>query len=259
MKRTAYTRTMRKKIRQAWLLVLVLLLQPSVIQAAEIRVAVASNFSDAIKEIAGMFEQQTGHRITLAFGSTGKHYAQIINGAPFEAFFAADVRRPKLLDEEGVARPGSRFTYAVGKVVLWSPVPDRIDTGGNGLGAGDFKYLAVANPKLAPYGKAAEQILRAQGVWDTLRTRMVRGENIGQTFQFVSSCNAELGFVAYSQIKRPGATIEGSFWEPPQSLYSPIEQQAVLLKEDPVARQFLDFVKSDAVREIIQEYGYGTS
>ncbi len=227
-------------------------------QADEIHVAVASNFSDAIRDLTRVFEQQTGHRITLVFGSTGKHYAQIRNSAPFDAFFAADVRRPKLLEEAGIARPGSRFTYAIGKVVLWSPDPERVDGHGRVLSTGDFRHLALANPKLAPYGRAAAQVMRALGVWDALQGRMVRGENIGQTFQFVKTGNAELGFVAYAQIRRPGASIKGSLWRPPQSLYSPIEQQAVLLKDSRAARRFLSFVKSGKAREIIQGYGYDT-
>ncbi|MBF0352524.1 MAG: molybdate ABC transporter substrate-binding protein [SAR324 cluster bacterium] len=226
--------------------------------ADELRVAVASNFSDAIKEIAQAFEKKTDHQITLAFGSTGKHYAQIKNGAPFHAFFAADVERPKLLEEEGVAQPDSRFTYAVGKVLLWSPTEDLVDARGEVLNSGRFRYLALANPKLAPYGNAAEQVLQAKGAWETLQNRMVRGENIGQTYQFVISGNAELGFVALSQVKKPGATITGSYWAPPQSFYDPIEQQAVLLKNNVVARDFLSFVRSEPVRKIIQNYGYGT-
>ena len=240
-------------------LLLILLFCHLPASAGEIRVAVASNFTEAIKEIADLFEQRTGHRIKLAFGSTGKHYAQIRNGAPFEVFFAADVKRAKLLDEEGIARPGSRFTYAIGKVVLWSPEPDLIDPHGRILNKGDFRHMALANPKLAPYGRAAVQILQAQGVLSQLQDRMVRGENIGQAYQFVSSGNAELGFVAYSQIKRPDNTPDGSYWEPPQSLYKPIEQQAVLLRDSDVARQFLEFVKGAEAREIIQAHGYGVS
>ncbi len=225
--------------------------------ADEIRVAVASNFADTIREISGAYEEETGHRVLLSFGSTGKHYAQIRNGAPFDVFFAADVRRPELLEEEGVALPGTRFTYAIGRVVLWSPVSDLVDPAGKVLADGDFRYLSIANPRLAPYGKAAEQIMKEQGVWGTLEGRMVRGENIAQTYQFVRSGNAELGFVALSQIKSPGASAEGSSWLPPQSLYDPIEQQAVLLREDAVARDFLDFTRnSERARKIIRSYGY---
>ena len=226
--------------------------------ADEIRVAVASNFADAARSISRRFESGTGHKVKLIFGSTGKHYAQIKNGAPFDAYFAADVRRAKLLDEEGVAIPGSRFTYAVGKVVLWSPKAGYVDSEGRVLAGETFRHLAIGNPKLAPYGKAAWEILNARGIWNAIQGRMVRGENIGQTFQFVRSGNAELGFVAYSQVKRPGHPIAGSFWEPPQSLYSPIEQQAVLLKDNNAARAFLSFVKGDEALAIICDFGYGT-
>ncbi|MGH8558098.1 MAG: molybdate ABC transporter substrate-binding protein [Methylococcales bacterium] len=226
--------------------------------ADEISVAVASNFTDAIKTIAARFEADTAHKVTLIFGSTGKHYAQIKNGAPFDAFFAADVERPELLEKEGLASPGSRFIYAVGKIVLWSPRAGYVDSQGKVLQQQPFRYLALANPELAPYGKAAREVLQAYGVWDALQERIVRGENIEQTYQFVDSGNAELGFVAYSQIRRPGHPVAGSFWEVPQSLYSPIEQQAVLLKDREAARAFLSFVKGDESRTIIQGFGYDT-
>ncbi len=224
--------------------------------ADEIRVAVASNFTYVVKNIAKHFTARTGHTVALIFGSTGKHYAQIKNGAPFDVFLAADVRRPDLLEQEGVALPGSRFTYAVGKVVLWSPKGEYVDSAGEVLERGRFRHLAIANPKLAPYGKAAQEILHARKIWDTLQGSIVRGEDIGQTLQFVKSGNAELGFVSYSQIKRPGYPLEGSFWEIPQSLYTPIEQQAVLLKENSIARAFLAFLKSEKSRNLIREYGY---
>ncbi len=226
--------------------------------ADEIRVAVASNFTTAIRDIAGRFEQQSGNKVTLVFSSTGKHYAQIIHGAPFDAFFAADARRPELLDTEGVALAGSRFTYAVGKLVLWSPDADRVDSTGKVLEQGDFRHLALANPRLAPYGRAAREVLEKRGLWEDLQNRMVRGENIGQAFQFVGSGNAELGFVAWSQVRRPDQPASGSWWEIPQELYSPIEQQAVLLKDNPVARDFIAYVRSEEVLEIIRAYGYGT-
>jgi molybdate transport system substrate-binding protein len=245
-------------IRHILITALVLLLGTKQILADEIHVAVASNFTDAIKDIASVFEQETGHKVTLIFGSTGKHYAQIKNGAPFEAFFAADVKRPKLLEQESVALPGSRFTYAIGKVVLWSPQAGLIDADANVLEVGGFRHLAMANPKLAPYGKAAQQVMQAKGVWEALQGRLVRGENISQTFSFVNSGNAELGFVALSQIRKPGTDSKGSFWQPPQSLYDPIEQQAVLLKDNATAGAFLDFAKSEQARAIIQGYGYGT-
>jgi len=226
--------------------------------ADEIRVAVASNFADTMREITGRFEQQSGHKVTLVFGSTGMHYAQIRNGAPFDAFFAADVKRPKLLEEEGITLADSRFTYAVGKVVLWSPDADYVDPAGEVLEQGDFRHLALANPKLAPYGRAARQVLKKRGQWQNLQDRMVRGENVGQAFQFVKSGNAELGFVAWSQIKRPGQPMAGSWWAIPPALYSPVEQQAVLLNANPVARDFLTFVRGNEALRIIGAYGYGT-
>ncbi|MES9963003.1 MAG: molybdate ABC transporter substrate-binding protein [Candidatus Sedimenticola sp. 20ELBAFRAG] len=223
----------------------------------EIRVAVASNFTEVMKRLAARFEERTGHRVKLIFGSTGKHYAQIKNGAPFDLFFAADSKRPRLLEEEGAALPGSRFTYAIGKLVLWSPNPGLVDPEATVLRQGTFRHLAIANPKLAPYGKAAREVLLKYKLWDSLRGRSVRGENIGQTFQFVKSGNAELGFVAYAQVKRPGQPIEGSYWAVPQALYSPIAQQAIQLKESEVAKAFISFVKGDESLQIIQGFGYG--
>ncbi len=224
----------------------------------ETRVAVASNFADAMRGVVARFEQRSGHQVTLAFGSTGKHYAQIKHGAPFDAFFAADVERPRRLEEEGAGLPGTRFTYAVGRVVLWSSRRDYVDPAGEVLDKGDFSHLALANPRLAPYGKAALEILESRGLWQSLQKRLVRGENIGQTYQFVKTGNAELGFVAWSQIKRPGQPVEGSWWEVPQALYSPIEQQAVLLRDDTGARAFLTFTRSEEALQIIRSYGYGT-
>ena len=226
--------------------------------AEEIRVAVASNFTEAIRQVAGRFEQGSGHQITAVFGSTGKHYAQIKHGAPFHAFFAADVKRPRLLEEQGLGVPGSRFTYAIGKLVLWSPKADYVDPSGQVLKNGDFRYLALANPKHAPYGRAAQEVLGAAGLWQTLQQKLVRGENIGQTFQFVKTGNAELGFVAWSQLQRPGQPAPGSWWTISQTLYAPIEQQAILLRDNAVARSFLSFVRSEEATETIRVHGYGT-
>jgi len=247
-----------KKIISRHLLVIICLLLPIITPAMadEINIAVASNFAEPIKEIASRYETQSGHRINLVFGSTGKHYAQIKNGAPFAAFFAADARRPELLETEGVALPGSRFTYAVGHIVLWSPKAGYVDAQGDILQQKPFRHLAVANPRLAPYGKAAQQFLQGRKLWEGLQDRMVRGENIGQTFQFVRSGSAELGIVAYSQVKRPGHPLEGSLWEVPATEYAPIEQQAVLLEENPVAREFMAFIKSQEAINIILAYGY---
>ncbi len=226
--------------------------------ADEIHVAVASNFANALKIIAREFETATGHRVIVSIGATGKHYAQIRHGAPFDIFFAADSRRPQLLEAEGIALPGSRFTYAIGKLVLWSPKPGYVDTQGEILQTGEFQHLAIANPRLAPYGKAAQEVLQAQGLWETLKERAVRGENIGQAFQFVKSGNAELGFVAWSQVRRPGQPAAGSWWDVPTSLYTTIEQQAVLLEDSPATQAFVTFINSEAARAIIRQSGYGT-
>lgn len=225
------------------------------VQAAEIRVAVASNFIAAAEAVSRQFERDSGHQVKLSFGSTGKHYAQIRHGAPFDLFFAADGARPQRLEQEGRAVAGSRFTYAYGQLVLWSPSPTRVDEQGAVLENGDFRYLAVANPKLAPYGKAAEELLQQRNLLTALRGRMVRGENVGQTFHFVMSGNAELGLVAYSQVKQQQG---GSLWVVPQPLYTPIQQQAVRLSESPAAKAFVDFVRSEAALEIIRSYGYRT-
>ncbi len=236
---------------------LLLLLIASQAMGDEIRVAVASNFTEAIKMISSRFESATGHKVTLISGATGRHYAQLKNGAPFHAFFSADERRPQLLEQEGQIVPGSRFTYALGKVILWSPRPNYIDPRLRVLEEQTFHHLAIANPKLAPYGKAAQEILATNKAWKTPRGKIVRGENIGQTFQFVQSGNAQLGFVAYSQVKRPGQAMQGSWWDVPQNLYSPIEQQAVLIKDNAVARDFLAFIKQNESLEIIRGFGYG--
>lgn len=225
---------------------------------ATLRVAVASNFADTLSAVAARFEQESGHQLILIPGSTGKHYAQIHHGAPFDIFLAADTLRPELLQQEGLALPGTRFTYAVGKLVLWSPDEGVVDPAGKVLEQPDFRHLAIANPKLAPYGQAAWEVLQARGLWDALEDRLVRGENISQTIQFVDSGNAELGFVAWSQVQRPGRQPTGSWWEVPQVLYTPIEQQAVLLRDSPLARDFLAFLRSEEVRTILRDYGYGT-
>lgn len=217
----------------------------------ELRIAVASNFKGPAAEIVEKFQKQTDSNVTLTVGSTGKLYAQIRNGAPFDVFLSADSETPERLERELATANGSRFTYAVGKIVLWSPDPELVDGEGKVLES-DFERLAIANPRLAPYGLAAEETLKKLGLWEKVEGRLVRGESIGQTFQFVSTGNAELGFVARSQ------TIgqRGSLWEVPQELYTPIEQQAVILSGDESARKFLEFLKSEQSQTIIRRYGY---
>lgn len=224
----------------------------------EIRLAVASNFKAPAAEIVREFEKRTGRLVTVSLGSTGKHYAQISNGAPFDLFLAGDSERPERLEGEGIAVEGTRFTYATGKLVLWSADPGFVDDEGKVLESGEFSKIAIANPELAPYGRAAEEVLRKRGLWDRLANAVVRGENIGQTYQFVASGNAEMGFVSYSQIIGSDGDPEGSFWEVPRELYTPIEQQTVLLKETPGGREFLEFLASSDAKKIIRKYGYST-
>jgi len=234
-------------------LAFLLLFFPLMTEAGHARVAVASNFSVAIKQLQQAFEASSEHQLSLIFSSTGKLYAQIKYGAPFDIFFSADVKRPKLLEEEGLIVESSRFSYALGKLVLWSPDKDLIQSGVEVLGKQDFTHIAVANPKLAPYGRAAKEALQALGYWQQLQPKMVRGESIGQALQFVRSGNAKLGFVAYSQIAQHS---KGSYWDIPDSLYSPIVQQAVLLKEKPAAVAFIDFMHSKEAQELLLKNGY---
>ena len=223
----------------------------------EIHIAVASNFTTTMRVLAERFEEQTGHAVVLLPGSTGKHFAQIMNGAPFDAFFAADTQRPERLEAEGRIIPGSRFTYAIGKLVLWSPDPDLVDSYGAVLESGTFRRLAIANPRLAPYGRAAQQFLESRGILKSLQPKLVRGENISQAFQFVASGNAELGLVALSQLMQSGRHGEGSRWQVPDKLHTPIEQQAVLLSDSAAAVDFMRFAKSESARAIIRDSGYG--
>ena len=210
-----------------------------------------------MSDLVERFELQTEHTVLVSSGSTGNHYAQIRNGAPFDAFFAADSERPRLLEQEGHAVAGSRFLYAVGRLVLWSPEPRYVDDQGRVLETQDFRRLSIANPDLAPYGAAARETLIARGLWERLMPRLAMGQDIGQAYAFVQTRNAELGFVALAQLRQPGREIEGSYWLVPESVHRPIAQEAVLLRDVPAARAFLDFVKAPEAREIIRSYGYG--
>lgn len=229
---------------------------PASSAADTIRVAVASNFANAIKPLVTQFENNTGHQVLVALGSTGKHYAQIQHGAGFDVFLAADVRRPLLLEQNKQAVAESRFTYAIGKLVLWSHRPGMIDNSRTVLTTHKFDHLAMANPKLAPYGKAARQVLQSLNLWQKLHPRIVRGENIGQTFQFVMSGNAELGFVALSQVIALNNSESGDYWIVDKILYEPIEQQAVLLSDQPAAHAFIEYLQSDEARTTIKRSGY---
>jgi molybdate transport system substrate-binding protein len=229
------------------------------IDAAEVQVAVAANFATAMKGIARRFEEATGHTLKLTFGSSGKFFAQIMNGAPFEVFLSADVEKPMRLEEQAMAVEGSRFTYAVGSLVLWSRDPKLIEDDGSALYEGKFNHLAVANPRLAPYGAAAADTLMALGLWDELQSRIVRGENVSQTYQFVATGNAELGFVALSQITQDGKIAYGSAWIVPAVMYSPIRQEAVLLnkgRHNKVASALLQYLRGSDAKAIIKAHGY---
>jgi molybdate transport system substrate-binding protein len=232
-------------------------LLPGLAGAGEVRVAVAANFTDAAREIAAAFTAQTGHQAAMSFGSTGQLYAQISQGAPFEVFLAADAARPQKALEEGFAVEGTDFTYAVGRIVLWSADAGLV-TGGETLRAAGFDRIAIANPVTAPYGAAAAEAMKALGVFDALRAKFVQGNNIAQTFQFVQTGNAELGFVAASQIAGSEA---GSRWQVPAGLHAPIRQDAVLLKrggDNAAARAFLDFLRGPVAAAVIGKYGYAT-
>ncbi len=222
-------------------------------------VAVASNFTKPMTEIAAEFEKATGHTAQLSFGSSGKFVSQVENGAPFEVFLAADENTLLKLEQVGLAVAKSRFTYALGKLVLWSSTANYVDEKGDILAKGGFQYIALADPKLAPYGAAAIEVLTNKNVFSKLKPLFVLGENISQTHQFVSTGNAELGFVAMSQVSENGKITSGSGWIVPQNLYAPIKQDAVLLTlgaENPAAKALLDYLKSAQAKAIIQKYGY---
>ncbi len=228
-------------------------------RADTVAVAVAANFAAPMQKIAAAFEADTGHKADLSFGATGKFYAQITNGAPFQVLLSADDTTPAKLESEGKAVANSRFTYAIGALVLWSPQANTVDAQGNVLKVGDFKHLAIANPKLAPYGAAAVQVMDKLGVAAALQPRLVQGENIAQTFQFVSTGNAQLGFVALSQVMTDGKIHRGSAWQVPASLHAPIRQDAVLLnpgKDSAAAAALIAYLRGSKARAIIQSHGY---
>ncbi|MEF8726755.1 MAG: molybdate ABC transporter substrate-binding protein [Accumulibacter sp.] len=235
------------------------LLTAASVHADEISVAVAANFASPMQKIAAEFESDGGHTIVASFGSTGKLYAQIKAGAPFEVLLAADDETPARLEREGEGVAGSRFTYAVGKLVLWSRREGFVDGKGEVLGRTDLHHLALANPRLAPYGAAGVQTLQALGLLEKLRPKFVTAESITQAYQFVASGNAELGFVALSQVYRDGRIAEGSGWIVPPQLHDPIRQDAVLLirgkgRQGPTA--LLEYLRGEKATSIIKSFGY---
>ncbi len=234
-------------------------LLPLAASAVETTVAVAANFTGPMERIAQEFEKATGHKAVVAYGTVGKFYAQIKNGAPFDVLVSADDETPMRLEKDGLALPESRFTYAIGKLVLWSTKPGLVDDQGAVLKRADFRHLAVANPKVAVYGAAAVEAMNKLGVFAAIENKIVLGENITQAYQFVATGNAELGFVALSQIYKDGQFAAGSHWLVPPQLYPPLKQDAVLLsrgKGNPAAEALLAYLKSQPARKIIRAYGY---
>ena len=227
--------------------------------AAEAQVAVAANFAEPIKAIAAVLEKTTGHTIRVTLGATGKLYAQIANGAPFDVLLAADTTTPEKLEKEGLTQPGSRFTYATGKLVLWSAKTGRVDHSGKVLTAADLGKVAHAAPKVAPYGAAAKEAMENLGLTAPLASKLVVGESIGQTFTFAATGNADVGFVALSQVLEGGKLKSGSVWVVPQHLYSPIRQDAVVLKKaatNAAAQALVTLLQSPKVKDLIRSYGY---
>lgn len=254
---------LRRDLAVALLLVCAMVL-PHSVRSDTLRLAVASNFATVIDDIAAGFERDTGHELSVSLGSTGKHFAQILHGAPFDVFLAADTERPERLESTGRIVPGSRFTYAIGRLVAWAPrrdslrlpadlakpTADRLEPGA------DYRRVAIANPRLAPYGRAARDTIVGLGLWDEVSPRLVRGENIGQTFQFVYSGNADIGFVAASQLVTHAQRIRGARWEVPADLHDPIEQQAALLRDSEAGRAFMAYLRSTGARQMIHDAGY---
>lgn len=247
--------------RQSTSVLLVFLLVNAPAFAEEAIIAVAANFADVVEQLKRDFEDGSGHTLTVTIGSTGKLYAQVVNGAPFDVLLAADQVRPARLEKENYAVPGSRFTYASGRVTLWSAEPQRIGKDGATALRTGFRHLAIANPDLAPYGTAAMEILASLGLADDLAPKIVTGEDIGQAFALVASGNAELGFVALSHVLAPQNKNPGSRWDVPVDLYTPIRQDAVLLRhgaENSAAVAFVQFLRSDRARATIDRLGYGS-
>lgn len=236
-----------------------LLLCAGVAHAAEVKVAVAANFAQPLAAIAVVFQKATGHTVSASKASTGKLYAQIRHGAPFEVLLSADDETPVRLEAEGLGVAGSRFTYATGALLLWSPDVTTVDASGAVLRQPGSGKIAIANPKLAPYGRAAQEVLTALGLYEHIKPRFVMGENIGQTFQFVASGNAAMGLVAAAQVMQDGRIKSGSAWRVPAHLYTPIRQDAILLKagvDNAAAQALMRFLREPAARAIIRSYGY---
>ena len=248
------------KCHHSHLLATLLLVTSHATRADEVTVAVAANFAGPLEQIAAGFAASSGHTLKVSSGATGKFYGQIVAGAPFEVLIAADDETPRKLIAEGHAVAGSNFTYAVGQLALWSATPGKVDALGAVLAGGAFNKLAIANPKLAPYGRAGLEVLKAKGLAEALAPKLVTAESIAQAYQFVYSGNAELGFVALSQVMVPGKPVLGSYWRVPAELHGEIRQDAVLLKageKKPAAAALLAYLKSAPAKAVMQSHGYG--
>ncbi|GAB1620555.1 molybdate ABC transporter substrate-binding protein [Agarivorans albus] len=246
------------KLCVSWVLLVVATLKVTSLQAAEIKVAVAANFYKPVLALVDHYQKETGHHVQVSAGSTGKLYAQIKNGAPFEVFLAADQQRPSLLVDEGLAEPKSQFTYALGSLVLWSNNPELVDGKGEILKE-ELKHIAICNPKTAPYGAAAVSAMKNLGVYNELKPKFVEGQSVGQTYQQISSGAVDLGFVALSQVLVDKQLNGGSLWLVPNELYSPINQDAVLLKQgtnNAAAKQFLAYLQTEQSKQLIKDFGY---
>lgn len=259
MKRYSIQKVLGPSFRRLLASVSLLMMMCVPAHAAEVRVAVAANFAQAMKEIAAEFQKETGHVVSLSQGASGKFYAQISNGAPFDIFLSADDETPAKLLKEGKAVAGTASTYAIGRLVLWSPNAKLVDQGGAVLKGDGFRFIAIANAKVAPYGRAAVQVMQKLGVLSKIEPRVVQGESIAQTYQFVSSGNAQLGFVALSQVWDGSRITPGSGWIVPEAMHEPLRQDAVLLnpgRDAPAARALLSYLSSDKSKKIIERYGY---
>lgn len=230
------------------------------VHAAEVRVAVAANFTQTLAQLQTPFEKSTPHRVVIISGATGKLFAQISNAAPFDVFLSADAEAPTRLVQAGLAVASSQFTYARGRLVLWSRQPERVRDAAQALRTiTTTQRVALANPKHAPYGRAAEQALRALQLWDTVKSRSVLGENVNQALHFAATGNATWALVGLAQVLSLPAEQRGGYWEVPRDLYEPITQDAVLLvrgRDNPAAQEFLAYLRSTAARELIQRAGY---
>jgi len=249
--------TTKRLLQRSGVLISLLVALPSF--AGQVQVAVAANFAEPIKAIAAVLEKTTGHQVQVTVGATGKLYAQIKNGAPFDVLLAADTKTPEALEKEGHALPGSRFTYATGKLVLWSADARKVDAKGEVLKSAGLRKVAYASPKVAPYGAAAVEAMDRLGLTASLAPKLVQGESIGQAFSFVYTGNAEVGFVALSQVLAGGKLKSGSMWIVPKALYSPIRQDAVVLQRaagNEAAQALVTLLKSPNIQDLIRSYGY---